>query len=401
MKKIAYISSPHFADCDLPLLHHLQNEADLTYILCVSDRSKRLTLINIDKINSNGGINPASDFPELAYLSKYIDLRKTYVASMPGQHDLSLCNLIATWRVLRFLLKQSFDLIHLTYPLRYGQFVLYWLSRKMIVTMHDPMPHSSEDTPKNRLHRWVCFKLVKNYILLNTSQKEEFISKYKLHRKNIFLSKLSIYTHLQDTPPQEAGCSGYMLFFGSINTHKGVDILCEAMRIVHTKHKDLKLIIAGKGKIYFDIDPYISGGYTELRNHYLTDSELAGLIRQSAFVACPYIDATQSGVVMSAFALGKPVIATNVGGLPEMIADGRYGLIIEPHDAYALAAAICRLFEEPNLLHEMSNNITADYGRGNNSWKAIAIGIAEIYSNLLHLSLPHDMAKEEVEATET
>lgn len=383
MNRVAYISSPHFADCDLPLLRHLRQEVDLTYILSVSERSKSMTLINIDKIDKNGGIRPATDFPELAYLSKYIDLGKTYVVSMPAPHDLSPANLVATWKLFMFLVRGKFHLIHLTWPLRYGKFLLYWLRRKMVITMHDPLPHSSEDTRISRLHRRMCFLMVNNYILLNTVQKDEFISTYRLHRKNIFLSKLSTYTHLQATPPQDPGCRGYVLFFGSINTHKGVDILCEAMRIAHSELKDLKLIIAGKGKIYFDIEPYMAGGYVELRNHYLSDSELAGLIRRAAIVVCPYIDATQSGVIMSAFALGKPVIATNVGGLPEMVSNGQHGLIVPPRDPQSLAKAICRLGADPRVLQQMSDNIIADYGQGSNSWAYIAKGMAAIYDKIL------------------
>lgn len=383
MKRVAYLSSPHFADCDLPLLHYLQEEADVTYILSVSPRSQRRTLISIDKVRKNGDISPATEFPELTHLAKYIDLGKAYVVSMPGLHDLSPSNLIATWRLLRFLIRGKFCLIHLTWPLRYGQFLLYRLCRRMVVTMHDPLPHSSEDTRIARFHRWVCFKLVGSFILLNATQRDEFVSKYRLQGKHVFLSKLSTYTHLQGTPPQDAGSNGYVLFFGSINTHKGVDVLCEAMRMAHARHSDLRLIVAGKGQMYFDIEPYLSDGYTELRNHYLSDSELAGLVRGAAFVVCPYVDATQSGVIMSAFALGKPVIATNVGGLPEMVSDGRHGLIVPARDPQALSDAICRLAEYPALLQRMSENIVADYGQGSNSWVSIAKGMTEIYDNLL------------------
>ena len=56
--------------------------------------------------------------------------------------------------------------------------------------------------------------------------------------------------------------------------------------------------------------------------------ELSALIQESSFVVCPYKDATQSGVVMSAYALKKPVIATRVGGLVEMVEDKKTGLLV-------------------------------------------------------------------------
>lgn len=383
MKKIAYISSPCFADCDIPLLHNLQKISDITYILKISDKTKKQTLININKIKRRGGLYPASDFKELNNLAKYIDLSKVYVLNMPGKHDLSIGNLLSMFRLLLFLIRHKFNIIHLTWPLRYGEFFIYLLRRRIVLTMHDPLPHSSEDTKLNKFHRKICFMLINNYILLNQSQKEDFITKYKLQRKNIYISKLSIYTHLQDTKPIFPNISGYLLFVGKINTHKGIDYLCEAMEHVQNKFKDKKLIIAGSGKIYFDIRQYTDKGYVEFINRYLSDEELAGLIRSADIVICPYIDATQSGVLMSAFALDTPVIATNVGGLPEMVVDGKYGVLIPPKSSAALTDAIVYLLSNRDVLEDMKKNIHYDYSLGENSWKIIAERIVKAYDNII------------------
>jgi glycosyltransferase involved in cell wall biosynthesis len=59
------------------------------------------------------------------------------------------------------------------------------------------------------------------------------------------------------------------------------------------------------------------GGALQLIDRYLSNSDAAALFRSASVVVCPYRDATQSGVVLSAFAFGVPVIASAVGGLPE------------------------------------------------------------------------------------
>ena len=95
------------------------------------------------------------------------------------------------------------------------------------------------------------------------------------------------------------------------------------------------------------------------------------MIKNSIFVVCPYKDATQSGVIMSAFAFNKPVIATNVGGFPEQVIHNKYGLIIQPNDIEQLAAALQSLCSKISVLESFSENIQKGYESGEYSWKHI------------------------------
>lgn len=386
--KVAYISTPHFADCDIPLIGELQKKINLFYFLKVSESTKRLTLIKIESLNKRGGVYPASDFPELAYLANDIDLSKTYIVNLPGKHDWSISNLLAIFRMVCVILYLKINIVHITWPPRYGEFFTYLLRKRIVITMHDPLPHSSEDTWLNRFHRNVCFRLVNDFILLNETQKEQFIETYRMEAKHVTLSHLSAYTNLQNVKPQKPNISNYVLFFGGISSHKGIEYLCEAMDKVCKNHPDTKLVIAGKGKIYFDLKQHAiyRNDRLVLLNRYIDDTELVGLIRSSLFVVCPYVDATQSGVIMSAFALNKPVIATNVGALPTMVKNGQYGTIVPPKDAAALATAIDTLIGNPQKIKAMTVNIEHDYSEGKNSWNAIAQGIIDIYTKKLSIS---------------
>lgn len=386
--KVAYISTPHFADCDIPLIGELQKKINLFYFLKVSESTKRLTLIKIELLNKRGGVYPASDFPELAYLANDIDLSKTYIVNLPGKHDWSISNLLAIFRMVCVILYLKINIVHITWPPRYGEFFTYLLRKRIVITMHDPLPHSSEDTWLNRFHRNVCFRLVNDFILLNETQKEQFIETYRMEAKHVTLSHLSAYTNLQNVKPQKPNISNYVLFFGGISSHKGIEYLCEAMDKVCKNHPDTKLVIAGKGKIYFDLKQHAiyRNDRLVLLNRYIDDTELVGLISSSLFVVCPYVDATQSGVIMSAFALNKPVIATNVGALPTMVKNGQYGTIVPPKDAAALATAIDTLIRNPQKIKAMTVNIEHDYSEGKNSWNAIAQGIIDIYTKKLSIS---------------
>ena len=83
-----------------------------------------------------------------------------------------------------------------------------------------------------------------------------------------------------------------------------------------------------------------------LLDHYLPDEQVEALLKAADVVVLPYRSATQSGVTHVAYALGKPVITTDVGGLAETVRPGETGLVVPPEDPAALARAIVRFFAE-------------------------------------------------------
>ena len=86
---------------------------------------------------------------------------------------------------------------------------------------------------------------------------------------------------------------------------------------------------------------------------------------------------------MTSFSLHKPVVATNVGGLGEMIEDGKNGLLVTPKDSDALASAIISLLEDRERLKSMSRYICEEYEQGNRSWSAIADKYIGFYKKIL------------------
>ena len=207
---------------------------------------------------------------------------------------------------------------------------------------------------------------------------------YGISESRIHLSRLSIYTHLRESASAPPFCkSPYLLFIGSIHSHKGIEYFCEAMEPITHDLPDMHVIIAGKGQFYFDISRYEQNPNYLFINRFITNEELVSLISNSIAVVCPYIDATQSGVIMSAFALNKPVIATRVGALPEMVEDGRYGLLVPPKDSQALERAIRQIIQ-PGTAQQMSENIVHDHSAGNHAWHSIASEMQDIYDIIIN-----------------
>jgi len=133
-----------------------------------------------------------------------------------------------------------------------------------------------------------------------------------------------------------------LLFYGFVRPYKGLDLLIEAM----AKTQDSTwLTIAGEfwegeEQARVRIEELGLSDRIELRPRYHTDQETAELFARSDIVVLPYRSATGSGVVPVAYHYDKPVIVTRVGGLPDVVDDGKTGKLVEPESVNALADAI-------------------------------------------------------------
>ena len=380
--KIAYIGKIQLSDADLSYLNSAQKLSDITYIMEVTPRFMKGPAYNIGKIYPHSGVFKATEaYPEFEKYSRIIDVDKFYVVNTCGK----FWQLKAFWTnflLLLFLIRNKFDVIHLTWPANVYEFIIYMLKRKIILTVHDPFPHTGLDTRIVRLRRKVAFRCVPHFIILNKAQREKFLSFYHLPSSAVIDSRLSCYTYLnmveQDmtTVPEQK----YILFAGKISKYKGVEYLLEAMKKVHDTFPDIKLVVAGGGKYHFDISEYAALPYIDIRNRFIPDEELVALMNKTQFMVCPYTDATQSGVIMSSFTFGTPVIATRVGGLPEMLGNGKYGMLVKEKDTDALYQGICSLLSDEEQLADYRKEIAKDYtSDGYLSWKTITEELRESY----------------------
>lgn len=149
----------------------------------------------------------------------------------------------------------------------------------------------------------------------------------------------------RDEARARAGLTGdVLLFFGFVRRYKGLDVLIEAMPRVRAK-RDVTLVVAGE--FYEPVAP-LRARIAELAlddcvrvlDRYVADEEVGDLVAAADAVVLPYRSATQSGVVLVAYAGGCPVISTAVGGLPEVVEEGVTGHLVPPEDPAALADAI-------------------------------------------------------------
>ena len=100
--------------------------------------------------------------------------------------------------------------------------------------------------------------------------------------------------------------------------------------------------------------------------------ESAQLFYNAKFIVCPYLDATQSGVVMTAYTMNKTIIATKVGALEESVINNETGILVSPKNSQDLYDAIIALYESPKKIQELEQNIEKRYSTGIYSWSSIA-----------------------------
>lgn len=163
------------------------------------------------------------------------------------------------------------------------------------------------------------------------------------------LSKQTAREHLH-LPLQEK----IILFFGFIRRYKGLDILLGAMKVLKDKMAASgasvpRLLIAGE--FYEDEKPYKEQidrlGIQDLlilKTDFIPDSEVKYYLCAADAVVQPYRQATQSGVTPLAYHFEKPMIVTNVGGLPSLVPDRKSGLVAEP-DASSIAENILAFYQ--------------------------------------------------------
>lgn len=377
---IVYFSKPSFGDCDLPLIKAMMALGHkVTVIYSMNKYSMHTTIFDINKLYNSNGLFHISVYPELNYFKNYLQTDNFYVLN-DTEGRFRIKSILYSIKLMRFIANQKPDVINYVESPSPIHALLLWLFRKkLIITIHDGKPHTGEEDKRDYIVRRIISTYVRKYILLNKAEVKVFSENYNINPAKCFTSHLGYYEMLQNIGHKDIEQGSYFLFFGRISPYKGVEYLLKAMKIVHEKFPYVKLIIAGKPNYDIQWETYRNLEYVEIRDRYIKLDELSDLIRGALFTVCPYTDATQSGVVHSSFALNTPVIATRVGGLPEMIEDGITGQIIDPKNVNAISNAICKYLDDPLLLKQHSDNIAENARIGKASWRKIAEEYIKIY----------------------
>lgn len=382
--KIAYLASASISDSEFPLIRELQRrDLDIIFYFPIEGEKFNKGLLNIGDVKNFDGIINASEYEAFREYNGYLKLDNIYVINNYHWYRRNWQSWMVWIKFMCHLKEQHVTMLHFCWPFTWQRKMLYLLDIPMVMTVHDPIPHSSQEGSREEKIRKKAFKKSKKYLLLNNIQQEEFCKRYNVSNKDVYITRFGRFDWIDRISTSRINeHNKYIFFWGQIQSHKGIDILLESMIIVHQLIPELKLIVAGKGDFYFDIEKYRNLDYIEIRNYYLTVEEMVGLLKGCLFAVAPYKDATQSGVVQTSFSAGKPIVVTNVGNMGITVSHETTGLVIPPNDVRALSDAIVKLANDRCLLTKCQENIKNVWMQ-DMSWEPIGAEYERLYSSVI------------------
>ncbi len=154
-----------------------------------------------------------------------------------------------------------------------------------------------------------------------------------------------------------------LLFFGFVREYKGLKYLIQALPRITERCEDVRLFVVGdfggaENREAYEklMEENAVRSHITICDGYIPDREIEKFFAACDLVVLPYVSATQSGIVQIAYGFEKPVMVTNVGGLPDVVEDGKTGYVVEPENSTALADAVVRYFKE-NREKEFEENV--------------------------------------------
>ncbi|UCG30868.1 MAG: glycosyltransferase family 4 protein [candidate division WOR-3 bacterium] len=392
--KVAIIAYGH-ADNVLCLSNNLSRYVDVTLIFVMSGNHFTRSIFDWDISRLSYGLTTDSEVVR-GYLgnklSTYIsDKLKVFLARTPSLSLLregAYGNLRYVREIAQYVRRAGFEVVHFNGSSGFQLYFQHYLRHlPKALTIHDYLPHSGEGTARrnlvntllNSIYSRSRYQFIQHYHFLS-KRFAEFYGVHPQRVNTVYCGPLEIYRVFAHRDVKED--PNTILFFGRISKYKGLDYLVEAARIVRKSIKDTRIIVAGKGEIWFKIER--DDRLFEIRNYHISNEELVDLIQRAALVVAPYTDATHSAVVMTSYAFCKPVVASSVSGIPEVVKDGITGRLVPPRDSKALAHALTELLQDRQKRDIMKRNIARFSNDGDISWDNISRATIAVYERAIN-----------------
>lgn len=224
---------------------------------------------------------------------------------------------------------------------------------RIIFVCHNVVPH--ETSPIDRILSRIAFSAAHAFLVQSREDGDNLLRLKKGARVGIHPHPIYDFFRTGEMNKVEAresigeGGGRLLLFFGYIRPYKGLSFLIEAMGLLKERI-DARLLVVGE--FYEDKEPYVRlverlGLSERVRfvDRYVGNEEVQSYFTACDLVVLPYVSATQSGIAQIALAFDRPFIVTRVGGLPEVVSEGRTGFVVPPSDPGAMADAVAEFFE--------------------------------------------------------
>ena len=234
-------------------------------------------------------------------------------------------------------------------------------------TLHDVSDHPGAGKIRNAVARQLLVRGVDRVVVHGEYNARQCRQRYGVDEKLVRINHgaYSFFTDYCDGPIRY---DRELLFFGRFRPYKGIETLLAADRLLSDAVDDYRLTIAGDGRL--DVPEDELGDHVTVINEYVPNETVCELFSRCRAVVLPYTEASQSGIVPIAYSFRKPVITTTVGGLPEVVMDGKTGLSVDPENPEELSAACTKLLENKTTAEGMGNN-GYEFKNSHMSWEEV------------------------------
>jgi len=269
--------------------------------------------------------------------------------------------LLVSLRAIRHIRNLDCDVVHLVHSEPWFNVCIPFLrSFPLITTVHDVRYHLG-DRRSSVVPQWVADVATRHSFTLvvhGEAQRAEVCRRFGIAPESVFsIPAINCSLYRKWAEPGVAEEPNNILFFGSIWEYKGLRYLMEAEELLGRELGEFRITIAGTGEDFSRYEPYIRDPkHYEILNEFIPDEKVAGLFQKASVVVIPYTDASQTGIAPLAFSFGKPVVATRVGSIPEIVSEGEDGLLVEPRRPDELARALLAILQNPERKRRMSGN---------------------------------------------
>jgi glycosyltransferase involved in cell wall biosynthesis len=383
--RVLFYTHPFFLEPALHFVREMAQRCELHLLLELTPRSRGSLLATTPGGLTSGLLDAdrviGSAFPAgvRAYWSGARSFRLAVYGNPRTVHPATIPTSV---RVLRAIDRLQPDVVHLDDGSLRLAMAFPWLPRIALMNVHDPIPHGGDANRRVELGRRLVTRRVERYRLHSEVFRAPFAARSGVPPTRIDVAPLGVYDVMREwLGGPVARASRTVLFAGRIAPYKGLDVLYAAAPRVAQRVADVRFVVAGRAIDGYEPPsppPLPNGGHIEVIHGHIANGRMARLHAEATVVACPYRDATQSGVVLTAYAFGTPVIASAVGGLPEYVEDGTNGLLVPAGDADALADAIVRVLTDSSLGERLQDG-AASARDGRLGWPRIADLILESY----------------------
>ncbi|MBN8704312.1 MAG: glycosyltransferase [Bacteroidetes bacterium] len=292
------------------------------------------------------------------------------VDRIPAIRSLDTINPVSWEKTAKIIRNQQPDLLLMKFWMPFFAPSLGYVSGKVrkgktksIAILDNVIPH--EKRPGDLALIRYYLNRVDGFIAMSKSVEYDLLSLKP--DANFRLKAHPVYDHFPVSVDQETARKALnlpenkiiLLFFGFIRDYKGLDLLIEAMPKLDDR---FHLVIAGEVYGNFDkyqerIDKLGLNDRVSVFTRYISDPEVAQFFSAADLGVLPYKTATQSGIVQIAYHYDLPVLVTDVGGLTEMVTDGKTGVVIPSPDSQLIANGILAAFQENKNLDLFRNEI--------------------------------------------